>query len=105
MNIFDIFIAYVSWGDGGKKRPVLILEHRADSIMVFNITTRYERKSEDVRSKYFKIYEWQKAGLDRESYIDTNDTVTLPLSSVDQTNPIGTLTELDVQRLVEFLST
>ena len=26
MEMYDIFIAYVSWGDGGKKRPVLILE-------------------------------------------------------------------------------
>jgi hypothetical protein len=25
---FDIFIAYVSWGNGGKNRPVLVLERR-----------------------------------------------------------------------------
>ena len=104
MNIFDIFIAYVSWGDGGKKRPVLILGQRTNSITVFNITTRYKEKSEDIRKKYFKINDWQQAGLDRESYIDTNDTITLPLSSVDLANPVGTLTESDVQRLVEFLS-
>ena len=26
MNIYDIFIAYVSWDEAGKRRPVLILE-------------------------------------------------------------------------------
>ena len=104
MNIFDIYIAYVSWGDGGKRRPVLILEKRDDSITVFNITTQYKEKSKEIRFKYYKINEWQQAGLDKESYIDTNKTVTLPLSSVDLANPIGTLTEPDVQGFIEFLS-
>jgi len=25
MDKFEIFIAYVSWGSGGKKRPILVL--------------------------------------------------------------------------------
>ena len=103
VDIFDIFIAYVSWGSGGKKRPVLILEQRMSEIVAFNITTQYEEKSEAVRSKYFKIKEWQQAGLCRQSYIDINDTVTLPLSSVDVEHPVGTLTESDVQNLMAFL--
>ena len=103
MNIFDIFIAYVSWDNDGKKRPVLILEQTTSGITVFNITTQYESKSEAIRSKYFKIHDWQQAGLDRQSYIDTNDTITLPPSSVE--HPLGTLTEFDVERLIEFLDT
>ena len=47
---------------------------------------------------------WQQAGLDKESYVDTNNTITLPIPSADVTNPIGMLTESDVQRLLEFLS-
>ena len=72
MNIFDIYIAYVTWGSGGnkiaggKKRPVLILEQTAGGVTVFNITTRYEGKSEIIRSKYFKINDWQQAGLHEE---------------------------------------
>ena len=57
MNIFDIFIAYVSWGSGGKKRPVLILAQMAGGITVFNITTQYDDKSDAIRSKYFT--DWQ----------------------------------------------
>ena len=102
MNIYDIYIAYVSWGDGGKRRPVLILEQGAGGVMAFNITTRYEGKSEVIRSKFFKINDWQQAGLSQESYIDTNGTVTLPPSAVE--HPLGTLTEADVQQLLEFLA-
>jgi hypothetical protein len=103
MNIFDIYIAYVTWGSGGKKRPVLILEQTAGGVTVFNITTRYEGKSEIIRSKYFKINDWQQAGLHQQSYVDTNRTVTLPLSSVDVAHPVGTLTESDVRKFIEFI--
>ena len=102
MHIYDIFIAYVSWGEGGKSRPVLILEQGIGVVTVFNITTRYEDKSEAVRNKYFKINNWQHAGLNQESYIDTNGTVTLPQSSVELS--LGTLTEDDAQRLLQFLA-
>ena len=102
MNVFDIFVAYVNWGEDGKRRPVLILEQGVNNAIVFNITTRYEGKSEAIRKKYFKINEWQQAGLNNESYIDTNGTVTLPLSSVEHL--LGTLAEVDVQRLLEFLA-
>ena len=104
MDIYDIFIAHVSWGSGGKKRPVLILEQMRNCITVFNITTKYENKSEYIRSRYFKIDNWQQAGLENQSYIDTNDTVTLPLSSVDVEHPMGTLTESDAQKFIAFLT-
>ena len=102
MKIYDIYVAYVSWGSVGKRRPVLILHHGSSGITVFGITTRYDCKSESIRSRFFKISDWSNAGLNQESYIDTNRTLTLPRSSVDE--PIGKLTESDVQRLVEFLS-
>lgn len=103
MNIFDIYVAYVSWGNDGKKRPVLILEHQSNIVTVFNITTRYEDKSEAIRSNYFKINDWAQAGLNKQSYVDTNITVNIPLSSVDIQNPIGKLTDTDVRRLLEFM--
>jgi len=102
MNIYDIFIAYVAWGEDGKRRPVMILEQGFESVKVFNITTRYNEKGSAVRNKYFKINDWQLAGLNHESYIDTNATVTLPQSSVEHL--LGVLSETDVQKLIEFLS-
>ena len=102
MKIFDVYIAYVTWGDSGKRRPVLILEESVGSVTVFNITTQYENKSNDIRDKYFKINDWKQAGLERQSYIDTNQTVTLPLTAVD--NLIGKLSTSDEQRLIEFIN-
>jgi len=109
MNIFDIFTAYISWGGvinevgSDKKRLVLILEQTADGVKVFNITARYDCKSEITRSKYFNISDWQEAGLNQPSYVDTNNTVTLPLSSINVTHPVGTLTVSDVQKFIEFM--
>ena len=104
MDIFDIYIAYVSWGDDGKMRPVLILEQQEEVIHVFNITTQYENKSENVRCKYFRINDWQQAGLSRQSYVDTNIIRELPAIALDGKPKIGKLTEADVQNFIEFLS-
>ena len=104
MNIFEIYIAFVSWGTDGKRRPVLVLEENVDNVTVFNITTSYEKKNERIRAKYFVINDWQQAGLSRESYIDTNNTITLPISAVDSKRPIGRLSERDEILLIKFVS-
>ncbi|MCL2420750.1 MAG: hypothetical protein FWD03_02730 [Defluviitaleaceae bacterium] len=104
MNIFDIYIAFVSWGSGGKRRPVLVLDKNAGGAVVFNITTHYFDKNEKIRAKYFIINDWQQAGLDRQSYIDTNNTITVPLTAVDSKKRIGRLSLLDEKRLIEFVN-
>jgi len=103
MTIFDIYIAFISWGSGGKSRPVLILVENTDSPTVFSITSQYESKSEVIRARYFVINDWEQAGLDKPSYIDTNNTITLPLTAIDNKNPIGKLTVSDELRLMEFI--
>ena len=104
MKVFDIFIAYVSWGESGKTRPVLIIEQRESFVFVFIITTQYENKSEATRAKYFKINDWQQAGLDRQSYVDTNVIRDLPAAMFDGKTEIGRLTAADERRLIEFIS-
>jgi hypothetical protein len=104
MDIFDIFIAYISWGNKGKNRPVLVLEKQDAIVSVFGITTQYESKSPSVRAKYYKIVNWQQAGLSKQSYIDTNTVLDLPTSALDNKSPIGELTKNDIQKLIEFLS-
>ena len=104
MNTFDIFIAYVSWGEGGKLRPVLIVGQQDEILSVFNITTHYESKSEVVRSKYFKITDWHQAGLDKPSYVDTGIMREIPKVAWVGKTSIGRLTDADKLRLLEFLS-
>jgi hypothetical protein len=102
MNPFDIYIAYVSWVTDGKRRPVVVYFKKGDRVAVFRITSQYQNKSDIVRSKYQMITDWQQAGLDKLSYIDTNAVINLPVTTIES-SPIGKLSERDKQALVESL--
>ena len=104
MKVYDIFIAYVSWNNDGKMRPVLILERQEAIVYVFNITAQYENKSQAIRAKYFKINDWQQAGLEKQSYIDTNAIQDLPSAALKGKSAIGKLSAADEERLIEFIN-
>ena len=104
MKPFDIFIAYVSWGSGGKHRPVLIIGQLETVVLAFNITTQYDSKSETTRARYFKINDWQQAGLNKQSYVDTNTVRDLPSAIFDGKSEIGRLSATDEQRLIQFIT-
>ena len=104
MKPFDIYITYVSWDDNGKTRPVLIIDQQDAVVHVFNITTQYENKSDAIRAGYFIINDWKAAGLDRQSYIDTNTVRDMPASALDGKKEIGRLSAVDEKRLIEFIN-
>ena len=52
MELYDIYIAFVSWGSEGKRRPILILDVYDGNVKAFNITTQYESKSEEIRTSF-----------------------------------------------------
>jgi len=101
MESFDVFIAHVSWGGGGKVRPVLIYRRLRDVVIAFGITSRFDSKSEGIRRNFLRIHDWRQAGLDYESYIDTNSKLTLPWSAIIR--QLGSLSQSDSQRLMEFM--
>ena len=103
MNPYEIYLAYVSWNGDGKTRPVLIISTSNDKNSVYSITTQYESKSKAIQAKYYKINDWQQAGLERQSYIDTETLIRLPLSAFINKKLIGTLTEKDRLSLVKFI--
>ena len=104
MKAFEIFITYISWGSGGKSRPVLVLLLNNNSISVYPITTQYENKNKSIQAQYFKINDWDQAGLAKQSYIDTGTLIKLPLSVISNKKAIGRLTIADKQRLLDFLT-
>ena len=104
MKLFQLFTASISWGSGSKSRPVLVLQITNNTVSVFPITTQYENKSKAIQAQYFKINEWQQAGLDKQSYIDTGTVLDLPVSVLIKKKPIGNLATSDKQRLLKFLS-
>ena len=103
MELYDIYIAFVSWGNEGKRRPILFLEASGEKVKAFKITTKYDSKSEKVKKKYFVINDWRQAGLSKLSYIDISHIIAVPLPAVE-INPIGRLTEADEERFIKFLS-
>ena len=102
MNPFDIFITHLSWGSDGKNRPVLAFIIDDSNVDVYQITTQYTNKSEAIQAQYFKIDDWAKAGLDRQSYVDTGTLITFSLSTFKNQKPTGKLTESDKQKLLDF---
>jgi hypothetical protein len=101
---FEIFIVHVSWGSGGKTRPILALSSSGNKFLAYPITTQYENKNEVIRARYFKINDWSQAGLDKQSYIDTGMLLNFPSSTIGGKKPIGNLTIADKKRLIEFLT-
>lgn len=104
MKPFEIFIVYISWGNGGKSRPVLAFLMNDNRVSIYQITTQYEGKSEVVRAKYFKINDYLQAGLEKQSYVDTGTLISLPMTSINGKEPIGELSIEDKQRLLVFLT-
>ena len=97
MKPFEIFIAYISWGNEGKSRPVLAFALNDGKVSIYLITSKYDGKSKAIRAKYFKINDWSQSGLDKLSYIDTGLLISLPLSVIDNKKPIGKLSIADKQ--------
>ena len=104
MKVFEIFITHISWGSGGKSRPVLVLSLRDNNLSVYPITTQYENKSKSIQTKYFRITDWYQAGLAKQSYIDTGTLIKLPISVINNKKAIGRLTIADKQMLLDFLA-
>ena len=103
MNPYDIYIAYVSWGGDGKRRPILVLSSNQNEVAVFQITSQYDNKSVAVQSQYIPIDDWVQAGLAKQSYIDIGRIIDLPIATV-QTAPIGNLTKNDLLKLLDALN-
>ena len=103
MKPYEIYIAYISWGDGGKRRPVLVLREQNAQVSILRITTQYESKSAAVKSKYLAINDWQQAGLHMPSYIDTNKIINIPATILSD-SPVGILSDSDRQRLIDSVT-
>ncbi|MDR0929937.1 MAG: hypothetical protein LBM74_09560 [Oscillospiraceae bacterium] len=101
---YDLFIVYISWGTGGKSRPVLVLSRGETSVDVFRITTKYANKSAAIKAKYYLIAQWREAGLDKVSYVDTGTLLTIPLAVIARKASIGQLTVYDRLGLLAWLN-
>jgi hypothetical protein len=103
MKPFALYITYISWGNSGKLRPVLVFSLENETAFVYTITSRYENKSEEIQSQYFKIVNWSQAGLKKQSYIDTGRYFPISVFALKHKKPIGSLSQSDKKALFAFL--
>lgn len=103
MKTNDVYTAYISWKNGGKRRPVLIVNSNNEEIQVFKITTKYENKSQQIKKKYYKIQNLSSAGLLKPSYIDTIKTYSLSSTKINFKR-IGKLSLEDIRELDKFIN-
>jgi len=102
MREYDIHIVFVEWDGGGKHRPVLIIEVSQKAVICFGITTQYKNKSPHIKAKLIPLNDWQAAGLHKMSYVDVDTKIELALSFIDK-KPVGTISDDDLYRLIEYL--
>jgi len=103
MKPFEIYVIHMKWGADGKIRPVLAFVINTETVGIYQITTKYDNKSENIKTLYFKIEDWSEAGLAHQSYIDTGTLISLPVPLFKNKIPIGKLTDNDKKRLFKFL--
>lgn len=99
MTSFNIHIGYVSWGSGGKRRPVLILTRGDGEVTAFPITSQITNMSKKVRKRYYFIADLAETGLVKPSAIDIGVAINLLLSDVS-VKPIGKLSDADKTNLI-----
>ncbi len=104
MNTNDVGFAFVSFKgtEGGKERPIFIIEVTEQDILFYSLTSRYETKSPHIQLQYYQIGDWQEAGLTKPSWIDIGSKriVEKSMLSFDLT---GELSTEDVRGLADFI--
>lgn len=98
-----IYTAYVSWETGGKRRPILVVEFQDKWLYFYKITSKFQNKSKYIKAQYYTIRDWQKAGLVKQSYIDTGTLLRLRINDVELSY-VGRLTIFDEKALARFIS-
>lgn len=96
---WEIWLAYVAFeeSDGGKERPVLVLEDGTVYVIALMITSHEQR---NMYGEY-DVVKWQSAGLRKPSTIRI--TRKLMLSEEDLISKIGDLQPLDIVLLSRYL--
>ncbi len=61
-EIVTIYVAYAQ-GNGGKRRPVLIVGVYPKTFLLYRMTTKYIDKSRRIQAQYYPLKDWRTSGL------------------------------------------
>lgn len=105
MNTNDVGFAFVSFKDnqGGKKRPIFIINVTEEEVFFYSITSQYESKSAHIQKQYYEIAEWKEAGLTKPSWIDIGSLRAVE-RSILSFDFVGELSTPDIIKLAEFIT-
>ncbi|KAB1962154.1 type II toxin-antitoxin system PemK/MazF family toxin [Limosilactobacillus fermentum] len=87
----------------GKIRPVLIMEVKKDKLLLAQVTSQYDKKSDYIKLQYSPIKDWEEAQLLKPSWIDMGQN-SLRFVNRHKANlkKIGSLTPEDILRAVNY---
>ncbi|WP_429971604.1 type II toxin-antitoxin system PemK/MazF family toxin [Fructilactobacillus sp. Tb1] len=91
-NLVTLFVAF---NKTGKRRPVLILEKNGSFLSFFRLSTKYDNKSDEIKSVYYPLIDWKQSGLSKQSYIDVGTVLNVNISN-SRLKKIGSLSDRDV---------
>lgn len=103
MKTNEIYTAYVSWITGGKRRPILVVKDKIDTIRFYKITTKYQKKSSRIKANYYKMHDWKEEGLNKQSYIDTGRIEEMPKKGM-VFHHVGRLSIAETEMLAQFIN-
>ncbi len=104
LEVYSVIISRIQYSDGtgSKIRPAVVIKFNDEVIQTYRITSKFESKSEAIRSQYLEIIDWYRAGLNRPSYIDTVQVYELDVNQV-AIRLVGKLSNRDRDRLIDSL--
>src|SRR5690625_2050902 len=103
-DIYHIEVAYDQKAGGKQRYTVEVAKKRLGVVLLENITSQYQRKSDFIKTQYYPIQDWLQAGLKKPSYVDIKSSRTYDLNEIIQRGShTGQLSLHDVQELARFI--
>ncbi|MEN4314829.1 type II toxin-antitoxin system PemK/MazF family toxin [Streptococcus pyogenes] len=104
IEIYSVLVSRIDFADGAgsKIRPAVVVKFNDEVIKTLRLTTKYENKSDYIKSQYLEVIDWAKANLKRRSWIDTIQYYDIEDKGFN-IKIIGKLSDRDIERLKDFL--
>lgn len=104
IEVYSVLVSRIDYagGSGSKIRPAVVVKFNNEVIRTYRLITKYENKSDYIKSQYLDVFDWAKANLKRRSWIDTIQYYDLEDKGFN-IKIIGKLSDRDIERLKGFL--
>lgn len=104
IEVYSVLVSSIDYtdGSGSKIRPAVVVKFNNEIIRTYRLTTKYENKSDYIKSQYLEVIDWAKSNLKRRSWIDTIQYYDVEDKGFN-IKIIGKLSVRDIERLKDYL--